>query len=70
MSEHSAAILAFVLAVVCLAVASIAGGMHLSPRVTSPLSGATTVAVSTIFIVLASILLVWGIITLGYRHAG
>jgi hypothetical protein len=70
MSEHPAALVAFALAAVCLAVAFAAGGLHLSSRVNSPLSGAATVVVSTLFIVLASVFLVWGIISLGYRHVG
>jgi hypothetical protein len=68
MSEHSAALSAFILAILCLIVASVTGGMHLSPRVSSPLSGAATVVVSTLFVVLASVFLVWGIISLGYLH--
>lgn len=69
MSEHTAAIVAFVLAMVGLLLAFVVGGLHLSPRVSSPLSGAATVIASTLLIVLASVLLVWGILHLGFSHA-
>jgi hypothetical protein len=68
MDEHSAALVAFVLAAMCLVAAFVVGGLHLSPRVSSPLSGAATITVSTLLIVLASCLLVWGLLHLGYSH--
>ena len=43
MSEHTAAIVAFALAAVGLLLAFVVDGLHLSPRVSSPLSGAATV---------------------------
>ena len=69
MTEHAATIVAVVMAALCLGLAFVAGSLHLSPRVTSPLSGAGTVAVSTVLILLASMFLAWGLLHLGFPPA-
>jgi len=69
MSDHTAAIVAFAVAALGVLLAFVVSGLHLSRQVNSPLNGAATVVLSTLFIVLASVLLVWGILHLGFSHA-
>ncbi len=69
MTDHAATVAAFVVAGLSLAIAFVVGGLHFSPRLSSPLNAAATLVISTLFIVLASVLLVWGVLHLGFAHA-